>query len=254
MGVRFFERVQAGYRMTEAGEMVMHTAVRMDDAVINLERELIGKDYRLQGDIRLTAPEGVATYSLVPVIASFCKQHPDIHVELLITNAALELSRREADMAVRVTNKPPDSSLGRCISEFNFCVYAAPRYLKKHPHTVFSEHNWVGILDETDWLVPLIWKKKHHAHEKIKFTSSLTITAKNAAKQGMGVILLPCFIGDTEKGLVRVGDPLKQISSELWVLTHPDLRHTARMRALMQFIYESLQQQGDYYSGKPLSR
>jgi DNA-binding transcriptional LysR family regulator len=249
MGVRFFERVQQGYVMTEAGEFVMHAAARMEEEALTLERELLGKDFRLQGDIRLTAPEGITIHMLAPVIASFCKKHPDIRVQVEITNMPLELTRREADLAVRVTNKPPDTSLGRCIGEFNFCAYASPRYLKKHLTTVLSEHNWVTILDETDWLIPIIWKKKERARDKIVFSSSLTMAAISAAKQDMGVILLPCFMGDMENGLNRVGQPIKELRSELWVLTHPDLRHTARVRALMTFIYESLSEKQDIFSG-----
>ena len=250
MGVRFFERVQSGYLMTEAGESTMHAATQMDEVALNLERELLGKDYRLQGDIRLTAPEGIATYVLTPVIARFRKLHPDIHVELVITNAPLELSRREADLAVRVTDKPPDTSLGRCISEFNFCVYAAPRYLKRHPDTPLAEHDWVGILDETEWLIPLIWKKRDQARRKLVFSSSLTITSIQAARQGMGLILLPCFFGDREKGLTRVGEPMQKLSSELWVLTHPDLRHTARVRSLMSYIYDCLSEEQAWFTGE----
>lgn len=240
MGVRFFDRIQQGYVMTEAGEATMHTAVRMDEEVINLERELLGKDYRLQGDIRLTAPEGIATYLLTPILASFCAEHPDIHVELVITNAPLELSRREADLAVRVTNNPPDTSLGRCIGNFDFCIYSTPRYLKKNQNKPLAEHNWITILDEKEWLIPLIWKSREHAKKRIVFSSSLTLTAISAAKQHMGVILLPCFMGDNEKGLVRVTNPIVEMANELWILTHPDLRHTARVRALMTYIYESL--------------
>jgi DNA-binding transcriptional LysR family regulator len=227
----------------------MHAASRMEEEALNLERELLGKDFRLQGDIRLTAPEGIATYMLTPVLAEFCRLHPAIRVEVVVTNASLVLARREADLAVRVTSSPPDTSLGRRIGEFNFCAYASSRYLKKYPMTDLAEHHWVTILDEADWLVPLIWKKKEQAREKTVFSSSLTLTAINAAKQGMGVILLPCFLGDRDKSLKRVGEPLKQLANELWVLTHPDLRHTARVRALMMFIYESLSPLQHEFSG-----
>lgn len=249
MGVRFFERIQQGYVMTEAGESVMHAASRMEEEAINLERELLGKDFRLQGDIRLTAPEGIATYVLTPVIAEFCRLQPAIRVEVVITNTSLELARREADLAVRVTNRPPDTSLGRCIGDFNFCAYASSRYLKRNPTSDLAEHHWVTTLGESDWLVPLIYKKKGQAREKTVFSSNLTLTAISAAKQGMGVILLPCFLGDRERGLKRVSEPLKELANELWILTHPDLRHTARVRALMTFIYESLSPQQDKFSG-----
>jgi DNA-binding transcriptional LysR family regulator len=249
MGVRFFERVQQGYLMTEAGESVMHAAARMEEEAITLERELLGKDFRLQGDIRLTAPEGIATYLLTPVIAEFQKRHPDIRVEVIITNAPLELSRREADLAVRVTSKPPDTSLGRCLGEFNFCVYGSSRLLKKHSHVALADLPWVTVLDEVDWLIPVIWKKKEQARERIVYSSSLTLTAINAVKHHMGVMVLPCFLGDREKGLQRAGEILKPLSSELWVLTHPDLRHTARVRALMTYIYETLSPQQNILAG-----
>ena len=249
MGVRFFDRVQQGYRMTEAGETVMLAAARMDEEAIKLERELLGKDFKLKGEIRLTAPEGIATYLLVPMLAEFHKEHPGIYVELIITNAALELSRREADMAVRVTNKPPDSSLGRCIGEFQFCVYAAPRYLKRNGHLALAKHSWVFFLDELSWLIPAIWKKKDAARQQMVFGSSLTLTAMQAAIQGMGVILLPCFLGDTQKGLQRVSKPLPRLASELWLLTHPDLRNTARVRALMAFLRERLESKRDLLAG-----
>jgi DNA-binding transcriptional LysR family regulator len=249
MGVRFFERIAQGYVMTEAGESVMHAAARMEEEAINLERELVGKDFRLQGDIRLTAPEGIATYVLTPVIAKFCQQHPEIRVEVVITNAPLELSRREADLAVRVTSKPPDTSLGRCIGEFQFCTYATARYLKKHPSSSLAEHQWVTVLDETDWLIPVIWKNREQQRQRIVFSSSMTLTAIEAAKQDMGVIMLPCFLGDRDRRLKRVSEPLRALGSELWVLTHPDLRHTARIRALMTYIYDSLSEQRNLFSG-----
>jgi DNA-binding transcriptional LysR family regulator len=210
MGVRFFERIAQGYVMTEAGESVMHAAARMEEEAINLERELLGKDFRLQGDIRLTAPEGVATYMLTPVIAKFCKQHPEIRVEVVTTNAALELSRREADLAVRVTSKPPDTSLGRCIGDFNFCVYGSTRFLKKYGDVELTDLPWVTVLDEFDWLIPLVWKKKEQARERVVFSSTLTLTTISAVKEDMGVMVLPCFLGDREKGLRRVGEPIEE--------------------------------------------
>ena len=249
MGVRFFERLAQGYVATEAGEAAMHAAAQVDETVLNLERELLGKDFRLQGDIRLTAPEGIATYALTPAIAAFCKQHPSIRVEVLITNATLTLSRREADLAVRVTTKPPDTSLGRCIGPFRFCAYGAPAYLEGRADAALGEQDWVAIVDEVEWLLPILWKRREQARERIVFSSSLTLTAMEAARRGMGLILLPCFLGDRDEGLCRAGEPLAELDSELWVLTHPDLRHTARVRALMSFLCDELRRERERFEG-----
>lgn len=243
MGVRFFERLSQGYMMTEAGEAVMRTAVRMEEEAIQLERELLGRDLRLQGDIRVTAPEGLAIRFLTPLISDFCKKHPEIFIDLNITNVPLALSRREADIAVRVTDKPPDTSLGRCISTFNFCAYAAPSYLKKHQDSKLSDHRWISVSDE------VLWKKKQKNNAKLAFSCNSTFATLEAAKKGLGAVIQPCFLGDAEKSLRRLGPPVKEYSTELWVLTHPDLRHTARVRALMNSIYDTLKQKRKQFEG-----
>ena len=118
LGVRFFDRLPQGYVMTDAGEAAMSAAETIEDKVNSLARELVGKDLRLQGTIRVTAPEGVSLELLVPHLARFCKKHPDIHIDLVATGSALQLARREADLAVRVTTKPPDTSIGRRVCLF----------------------------------------------------------------------------------------------------------------------------------------
>ena len=118
MGVRFFERLPHGYVMTGAGEAAMRAAENIDDVVLGLSRDLLGKDTRLQGPISITAAEGVSLHLLGPCLEQFCRQHPQINIKLLVTSSDLQLSRREADLAVRVTNDPPDSSLGRRLCRF----------------------------------------------------------------------------------------------------------------------------------------
>lgn len=249
MGVRFFERLPQGYQMTEAGEMVMHTAQRMEADVNNLQTQLLGKDFRLQGNIRVTAPEGIAMAFLAPLMAEFCQIHPDIDIDLITTSAALELSRREADLAIRVTRKPPDTSLGKRVSAFNFGIYASPDYLCSRRSLPLNELDWLLADDEVYWLGKTIWKNKTQAAQQTKFVCSSTLVTMNAVKQGLGVMLLPCFLGDNEKDLERVTEPLEELSSELWILTHQDLRHTARVKALMNYFYDGLREKSNKLMG-----
>ena len=248
-GVRFFDRMPHGYDMTEAGELVMLHAERIEDEVHALGRKILGRDLRLEGKVRVTAPEGIATYLVAPAVAEFCMANSAVSVDLLATSAALDLSRREADIALRVTSKPPDTSLGRRICMFRFCAYATPAYLKENAGHKLPEHRWVMTDGEIDWLIPLIWKNRVQAMESMALSSSLTATAVRAAHENMGVILLPCFRGDSDPALERVAEPFEDLTMELWVLTHPDLRRTARVKALMGYLYDFLRKKSELIEG-----
>lgn len=238
--VRLFERQANGYLMTEAGEAVRRSAERIDEEVITLSRELLGQDLRLQGTIRVTAPEGVALRLLTPHLATFSRLHPEITIDLVVTSSALRLSHREADLAVRATRKPPDNYIGREICKFRFCMYASPGYLADNQGKALEEHFWVMPDDGIDFFPPPLWRKKTYPRAKIVYSSNNTMAIVEVAKAGLGIAPLPCFLGDGEPGLVRVIEPPEELTLTLWVLIHPDLRHTARVRALMTFLIESV--------------
>jgi DNA-binding transcriptional LysR family regulator len=248
-GVRFFERLPEGYAMTEAGEIALRYAERIEAEVQAMGREVLGQDMRLQGRIRVTAMEGFSIQIAPRLFAEFCRQHPQVSIEIIGASSALDLARREADIAVRATPKPPDTSLGRKICDFRFAIYAAPSYINEHEHISLPEQQWSLIQGTNEWLVPHIWKKKTHSEQQIIFTSSLSMSVINAAAQGMGCTLLPCYLGDVDQRLVRVADPLEALTLELWILTHPDLRHTARVKALMSYLYDELEKDADLFEG-----
>jgi DNA-binding transcriptional LysR family regulator len=241
MGVRFFERLAHGYAMTEAGEAVMRAAERIDSEVHGLSRELLGRDLRLQGKIRVTAPEGISLFLLSPLLNRFCIQHPDIRIDLAITSSHLELARREADLAVRVTGAPPDASLGRRLCRFAVGFYASGEYLKKNPHGRLEDYDWLITQGSIERLPPTVWNPGSRQQARIVMSSDNSRLLVQAAEAGLGVIPLPCFWGDGYTQLVRVIDEPDELIWDLWLLTHPDLRKTARVRALMTFLYEELQ-------------
>jgi DNA-binding transcriptional LysR family regulator len=250
LGVRLFERFPHGYETTEAGEEVRRTAEKVEADILGLSRTLVGRDLQLQGRLRVTAPEGVGLGLLMPYLAQFCNEHPDIELDLVVTNSALRLSHREADVAVRVTSKPPDTSIGRNICDFRFTLYASPGYLALYPDTSLENHQWALWEDSTDWLPTFVRNMGEQAVKNIRFRSNNTMAAIAAAERGVGVALLPCFLGDGVPGLVRVIDPPAELTLQLWILTHTDLRHTARVRALMNFLTESLADRRDAIEGR----
>jgi DNA-binding transcriptional LysR family regulator len=248
-GVRFFERLPNGYVMTEAGMTALRYAERIENEVHALAREVLGQDMRLQGKIRVTAPEAFTTQIAPKLFAEFCWRHPQVTIEIAGGHLALDLTRREADVAIRATSKPPDASLGRKVCDFRFAIYSTSQYLQQHRDKPLPEQNWCLIQGTVEWLVPLIWKKKEQAERLMVFSCSTTLAVVNAVAEGMGVTMLPCYVGDADKRLVRVGEPLQALTLELWILTHPDLRHTARVKALMDFMYQALQTDADLFAG-----
>lgn len=253
-GVRFFERLPEGYVMTEAGQTAMRYAERIENEVHALGREVLGQDMRLQGKIRVTAPEGITSQIGPRLFAEFCRLHPNVAIEITGGSQALDLSRREADVAIRATSKPPDSSLGRKVCDFRFAIYASPHYLKQNRDKPLQEQNWSLIQGTVEWLVPLIWKKQAQGERQVIFSSSNSLAVLNATAEGMGFTLLPCYLGDADSRLVRIGDPLEALTIELWILTHPDLRHTARVKALIAFLYDELKKQADLFEGKRVNK
>jgi DNA-binding transcriptional LysR family regulator len=158
MGVRLFERLPTGYEMTEAGEAAMHYAERIEGEVHALERDLLGRDTRLRGKIRVSAPEGPTILILPSLLAEFRRQHPEVTVDLVMGLDAADLSRRETDIAVRVTRRPPETIVGRYVCDFNFGIYAAPSYLKRAGERDLKDHDWIMPHLVVDWMIPLIWK------------------------------------------------------------------------------------------------
>jgi DNA-binding transcriptional LysR family regulator len=249
LGVRLFDRQPDGYAMTEAGEAMQRTAEAIDERVHDLHRELLGRDLRLQGPLRITAPEGIAVRILTPLLSEFCAEHPRIRLSLITTSDALQLSRREADVALRVTRKPPEQLIGRRICRFRFALYAARSYLKTHSETELEDHRWILTEESFEQLPAALWKKKHRSTAQIQFTSNSLMATIAAVRRGLGVAPLPCFVGDDERSLVRLTDPLEELTMDLWVLTHPDLRSTARVSAMTAFLVEAMSRHKAQFEG-----
>lgn len=249
-GVRFFERLPHGYEMTEAGHTVLEYAERIEAEVDALSREVLGQDLEMRGKVRMTAPEGFAICHAPRLLADFRREHPAVSVEMVGARPALDLGRREADIAVRATPKPPDSAMGRKVCDFRFAIYAAPAYLDRSGERPIQDHDWCWISDVTGWLMPLFWKKKGDGEQRTVFSSASALAVQNAGAEGMGLFGMSCYMGDADPRVVRVTDPLEDLTMGLWILTHSDLRRTARVKALMAFLHDKLSRDADLFEGR----
>ena len=249
VGVRLFERSRSGYQPTAAGEEMIEVATRMGDAILEFERRVAGRDVKPSGLLRLTAVEGMASIVLAPIIAQFRELNPGIQTELIVSAQDLSLSRRDADIALRATNGPTESLVGRKICTLRWALFAAPAWAGQSADDLIANAPFVGLTENAGPLRARRWYDKHvEPRRQIARVNSLPCAASLAA-QGMGATILPCFIGAATPNLLRVGDALPELDVELWLLTHSDLRHSARVRAFMEFAGAELVRQRKLIEG-----
>jgi len=247
LGTRLFERQDGSYVTTAAGEDLLRTAERVEAEVEALERRLSGQDLRLTGSLRLTAPDDLAEVMVMPALALFRERYPDITVELIVDNRMLNLTRREADVALRPTRRPPETLAGRRIAKVASAVYVAAQ---ARPEPQPENARWIAWEEGAGPPAAARWLAERTDRSAVAYRSNSLFNQASAARAGLGQALLPCFLGDGDMGLRRVTPPLPELDTELWLLTHPDLQRTARIRALLDLLYSNLRRQRDRLAGR----
>jgi DNA-binding transcriptional LysR family regulator len=253
IGARLFERLPGGvYHTTAEGERVATAAERVETEAAALSREVLGRDARLTGSLRVTSSETLAYQVLTTQLARFRTAHPGIVVELVIDNRVLNLSRREADIAVRVSRPKEPDLHGRKLADIAWTIYGTPELVAAHGpiDDQLLGRDFVGWGVEVTGVGAPDWLAERVEPGRIVYRSSSLINQFTAAKAGIGFALLPCYLGDPEPGLVRALEtPAAVLTRELWIVTHADLRKTARVRAFFDIVGEGLAAQHALFAG-----
>jgi DNA-binding transcriptional LysR family regulator len=237
LGSRLFERSRAGYALTPCGEEMVRLAERMGEDIIAFERQVTGHDLRPSGELRVTTNDTVLVHMMTGIFAAFRKAYPEIVLDVVVSNQALNLSKRDADVAVRATDRPPEALIGRRAAGIAWAVFAAS---DKAPETFDADADargadWVGFGENLANLKAAKWLREHAAHDRIVYRINTVLGLAEACAAGIGFALLPCFIGSATAGLTRLTPPVAELNNGIWLLTHADLRQTARVRAFMDF-------------------
>jgi DNA-binding transcriptional LysR family regulator len=257
LGVRLFERLPGGaYEATEAGSRMAAGAERMEDEALALDRDISGRDHRLYGRLRVTSSETIAYSRLTTLIAAFRWAHPGIVVELAVDNRVFSLSRREADIALRPIRPKEGDLWGRKLSGVAWALYAAPAYLDANGVPLsnsgdIGRHALIGWEETTSGIAAADWLLRAGPPEAFVYRTNSLVNQLVAAKAAIGVALLPCYLGDSETGVARaLPDAIPELEGELWIVTHADLKGTARVRAFFDLVGDGLAQQRDLFEGK----
>jgi DNA-binding transcriptional LysR family regulator len=244
LGVRLFERFAAGYSLTLPGEEMLEHALRIEDEMAALDARVSGRDHRLSGVIRITTVDDVALALLPRHLLSFRAAYPGIGIEMNVDNRFLNLTKREADVAFRMATTLEGDMVGRKLADVAWAVYAAKDYLERHgtPSSAaeIDGHDLIGGIDNLARVPPIAWLGQQAPGTVPCYRSNNLLNQMAAAKAGFGLVALPCFMTADQPELARVLAITDAPVNQFWLLTHPDLRETARIRAFLDFMAKAL--------------
>ena len=236
IGVRLFDKTRSGYTLTEAGHDLMQVAQNMELELQMAARRLGGRDAWPGGIVRLTTTDTLMHHLLPPILCAW-RAASDVQLHVNTSTSLFDIARGEADVAIRAGGKPPEPLVGRRLCRIESTIYHA-RHVSVQAGDDLAAHPWVagdeGLahLDSSRWLA-----KQGLARATVLRTGS-HVNVLHLLKQGAGLGVLPCYLGDLEPSLVRLRPPEKAWRSDLWLLTRTDLRHVPRIKQLFEAVYE----------------
>jgi DNA-binding transcriptional LysR family regulator len=242
LGAKLFDRNRDGYILTDAGREMVTGAERVEREMAALERGLAGQDARLEGPVRVTCTDPFIAKILVEALADLCELHPGIELQLDADSRNLDLSKREADIALRALltrATPPDHLLGRRLVPIVLCSYVAAAHAERlDPERSGPRSRWLGS-DPVRLTESLVTSSSYPELPVWGAFDSLEVLLQ-AAHAGLGLVMLPTYVGDQDPALLRLEKPDLRHVADFWLLGHGDLRDNARLRAARERIRAAL--------------
>ena len=242
LGSRLFDHLVDGYALTPAGENLYPHALIMEEQALAVDREVFGLDAQLRGSLKLTASYDVLGKLVIPHLSRFKQVYPGIDLQLIGSTQLADLSARQADIALRLTPKPPDYLVGKKVLPLRHGIYASENYLKQNPkpgHVVL----WNDEQKSPQWM------RDHFPEAEVVMRVDDVTSMLACLCNHFGLARIPCYIGENVEGLNRLDLPLTPSTWGVWVLSHVDLRATARVRACREFLIDIIEQQRNLIEG-----
>ena len=238
LGQRLFERTRQGYLPTERMAEIARHAEAIETELEAARATALGASSEVSGRVRLTTTDSVLRGVVLPCLPALAREHPLLQLELRAGNELVSLSKRDADLALRATQKAPDHLVGRHLGRIRFVV-CGPRGRKGKPKA----------LDELDWIAPdeampehpsVRWRRKHLPKVAPRHLVDGIVGVVDALKAGLGAGVVPLFMLQSEPQLAAWSDPLEGCESQLWLLAHPESRHLRRIATVYQHLATSI--------------
>ncbi|MGN6570470.1 MAG: LysR family transcriptional regulator [Pseudolabrys sp.] len=234
LGLKLFDRMPRGYVLTETGARIVAQVAGVESAVFAVERAAAGAADTISGIVRISAPPAFASHWLVPLLAPLRRQHPALELDIVGETGAADLTRREADIALRLSRPAGEGLVARKLGDLRYGLYGARTYLDA---TADSDWQFIGYDEELANVPQQQWLDAHVAGRSYALRSNDLASLIAAARAGMGLAAVPHILAAGAAELVCVAEA-PQATRALWMVVHPDLRRAPRVRATMDHLVE----------------
>jgi DNA-binding transcriptional LysR family regulator len=236
-GLKLVDRRARSTTLTGDGKRIAAIATPMEEAAFAVGRTAQAAKPGVDGEVTISAPPNFASSVIAPQLLRLRRQHPRIRIKLIGEKRQASLSRREADLALRLM-RPVESGLYvRKIGSFGFSLYGTPAYLRETPPHAFAFISYDASLADSPQEV---WLRTIVGNRDVVLRTNDLQTQLTAARAGLGLAVLPHYLGDSEPGLQRLVVTQKEVSRDVWLLVHRDLRQVPAVRAVMEFLVSCL--------------
>ncbi|MCP4303867.1 MAG: LysR family transcriptional regulator [bacterium] len=245
---RLFDRTKTGLVLTQLGEQLLPHALKVEDEVASASRLIAGRDSQPTGSVHVSIAPALSVSSIAEDLAAFTQAFEEISLHLQVTNAFADLARREADVSIRYAYEVTDDVVGLRVQRCAKAVYCSPDYAKRIRAGDDGEGlTWIGWgEDEGDESAGWI-RKSPFPRARLKHRINEAVPQMTMASAGLGLTILPCFVGDRASGLVRAPGQAPMLDRSLWLLFHNDLRRTARIRSFVDFVVGRIRSRKDEF-------
>lgn len=236
VGARLFDRTKSGLVLTQLGEDLLPHAERVEEEISAASRTVVGRDTLPSGIIYLSIPPFLALTSIMDDITRFSDQYPDIDLHIDVTNNLVDLTRREADVSIRIAHEVTEDVIGRKLIQYSTAAYCTKEYARTIKDNGGEGLTFIGW-NEPDGDPTAKWiTESDYPKAKLRHRVYEGVTQATLAAAGIGLAQIPCFVGDRHPNLVRAPFQKPKPSRSIWLLLHRDLRKTARVRLFVDFL------------------
>lgn len=233
LGLKLFDRLPKAWTLTAEGETLVAQAGRLDDEAQAFSRVALGVS-TLQGTVRVSAPPVMAGHFLVPRLAAMHDRWQSIQFEMIGESRETNLSRGEADLAIRMSRPTAPGLTARSIGDMGYGLYAA------HGYTQRPSNAWefLGYDDSLVQVPQQRWLNQVAGHRRFVFRSNDLTALLNAARVGLGIAVLPHFLAAGDEALSMISDPVCPTVRQIWLVMHPDVKRSPRVRLMADLLVE----------------
>lgn len=241
LGRPLFERTRAGYLPGELAQQLAEHAEQLEAALEAARSVVAAAPAQVSGAVRITTTDTVLHGLVAPALHALKEEHPLLQYELRTGNELASLTRRDADIAVRATRRPPQHLVGKLIGPIRVALYAPRVQGVTQEDVAAGQVEWIAPDDALPEHPSVIWRRRHYPRAVPRYRVDSILSVLELISLGLGVGVVPLFLAEERRDLVRLSVPLDEAETELWLLTHPESRHLRRVAAVYGHLAQSLQ-------------